>query len=357
MELRDFVKTKNIIKLAPDRTLSQALSALKSSHDAAFIFGPKDKYLGIINPYYSIIKTSLPGNAKVEHYLFHAPRVRQNFSVGKVAKLMIESKIHYLPVFDDQDRFTGITSARRLLSIFRNLPVFDQEIEGFLRSKNKPLLTVYDTDSVATAVHLFKKSRVSKLVVVNKNMKLYGILTYYDLINFLITPRKKVHRGDKDGNRGSFEYQQVKNFAKTYVLTLHNQNKISEALNLILDKRIGSVVITDKAKNPVGIITTRDILNLIIQSRREKTLEITMKNLSNTSSYIVDGFVNQLKNWTGKIPDLRQINLFVKEEKRGGLFEAVLSLIPQKGKKKVIKKEGKNLQKVLQAFRVIKRRR
>ncbi len=357
MELRDFVKTKNIIRMAPDKTLSQALSLLGSSHDAAFIFGEKDKYMGVINPYYSIIKTSLPGNAKVEHCLFHAPRIRQNFPVGKVAKLMIESKLHYLPIFDQNDKFTGITSARRLLNIFKDLPIFDQGIEDFIRRKNKPLLTVYETDSVAVAVHLFKRSKVSKLVVVNKNMKLYGILTYYDLINFLVTPRKKVHRGDKDGNRSSFEFQQVKNFAKTYVLTLGPQNNVKEALNLILDKKIGSVVVVDKAKNPVGIITTRDLLTLIIQSRRERTMEITLKNLSATSSYVVDGFITQLKMWVRKIPDVSRIKLLVKEEKRGGLFEAVLSLIPQKGQNRVIKKEGKNLQKVLQDFKVIKKRR
>ncbi len=350
MELRDFVKTKNIIKIAPDKTLSQALSVLKSSHDAAFVFDEKDKYLGVVNPYYSIIKTSLPGNAKAEHSLFHAPRVRQNFPIAKVARLMIESKVHYLPVFDQSDRFIGITSARRLLHLFKDSPFFDRSVETFIKQKNRPLFTVYDTDSVSTAVNLFKKTKVSKLVVANKNMKLYGILTYYDLINFLITPRHKVHRGDKDGNRSSFQYQQVKNFAKTYVLTLRAESNVREALNLILDKKIGSVVVVDDMRNPIGIITTRDFLRLIIQDRREKRLEITLKNLSTTSRYMVDGFVGQFKGWAAKIPNLERMKLFVKEEKRGGLFEAVLSLIPQRGKRKVIKREGKNLQKLLKDF-------
>lgn len=351
MELRDFVKTKNIIKLAPDRTLSQALSTLKSSHDAAFIFGLKDTYLGVINPYYSIIKTSLPGNAKVEHYLFHAPRVKQHYSVAKVARLMIESKIHYLPVFDQSDKFIGITSARRLLALYKNSPVFDQEVGLFVRRKNQPLFTVYDTDFVSSAVNLFKQKRVSKLVVVNKNMKLYGILTYYDLINFLITPRRKVHRGDKEGNRSSFQYQQVKNFAKTYVLTLKQEDNIREALRLILDKKIGSVVVIDEAKNPIGIITTRDLLTLLIQENRGKRLELTLKNLSSTSNYIVEGFTRQLKIWMQRLPNVEKAKLFIKEEKRGRLFEAVLSLIPQKGKRKVVKREGKNLQKVLREIK------
>ncbi|OGK17830.1 hypothetical protein A3G67_02790 [Candidatus Roizmanbacteria bacterium RIFCSPLOWO2_12_FULL_40_12] len=355
MELLDFVKTKNIIKIAPDTTLSHALSSLKSSHDAAFVFDEKDNYMGLVNPYYSIIKTSLPGNAKVEHCLFHAPRIRRNFPIAKVAKLMIESKVHYLPVFDQNNKFVGITSARRLLNIYRNSSIYNREVGEFIRRKNQAVLTVYDTDVVSSAVNLFKKSKVSKLVVVNKNMKLYGILTYYDLINFLVTPRRKVHRGDKDGNRSSFQFQQVKNFAKTYVLTLQPGDNVRDALNLILDKKIGSVVIVDGAKNPIGIITTRDLLGLLIQERRDKRFEITLKNLSVTSKQAVEGFITQLKIWTGKLPNIETIKLFVKEEKRGGLFEAVVSLIPQRGKKQVIKREGKNLKKLLKGFGSVKK--
>src|SRR3990167_10291057 len=131
MELLDFVKTKNIIKIAPDTTLSHALSSLKSSHDAAFVFDEKDNYMGLVNPYYSIIKTSLPGNAKIEHYLFHAPRIKLNDSVAKVARLMIESKVNYLPVFDDRNEFVGITSARRLFDLFKDSHAFDQNIKNF----------------------------------------------------------------------------------------------------------------------------------------------------------------------------------------------------------------------------------
>lgn len=346
MELRDFVKTKNIFKIAPDKTLSQALSTLKTSHDAAFVF-EKNKYLGVINPYYSIIKTSLPGNAKIEHYLFHAPRIKQNDSVAKAARLMIESKVHYLPVFNEREDFVGITSARRLFDLFKSSTAFDQNLGEFIKKKNQSLLTVYDTDFVSSAVQIFKKRKVSKLVVINKSMKLYGILTYYDLIHYLITPRKKIHRGDRDGVRSEFSHQKVKNLAKTYVLTLTKSAHVREALNLILDKKIGSVVVVDEGKTPIGIITTRDLLNLLIRHHREKRLEITAKNLSRASRAIVQQFTGQFRHWINKLPNIQRAKLFVKEEKQGGLFKTVLSLTPQKGKKKIISGEGKNLTKVL----------
>ena len=46
MNLLDAVKTKNIIKISLDDSLSSALSHLSSSHDAAFIFDDKKKFVG-----------------------------------------------------------------------------------------------------------------------------------------------------------------------------------------------------------------------------------------------------------------------------------------------------------------------
>ena len=60
----------------------------------------------------------------------------------------------------------------------------------------------------------------------------------------------------------------VKNFAKSYVLTLTKDKYLSEAIKLIVDKRIGSVIIIDKERRPLGIITTRDILRFFIDNEK-----------------------------------------------------------------------------------------
>lgn len=355
MDFKDAVKTKNIIKIKPDATLSSALSQLSSSHDSAFVFSDDNKFLGVINPYHALIKTSYPGNAKVEHCLFHPPKVRNNFSVSKVAQLFIESKLHYLPIFDDRDKFVGIGSARHLLSIYRNSTRFNIPLSDFLKTKNQPLLTIYETDVISNALNIFKSRKVSKLVVVNKDMKLRGVLTYYDLISFLVVPKRKGHKGDRAGTQVSFQNQAVRNFAKSNVLTLTPQGTLHEALQLILDKQIGSVVVVDDKKTPLGIITTRDFLSLLIRGKQEKKIEISGKDLSDESRHVLGGFFNTLTHWSRRLPQFDQIKLFVREEKKGGVFDAMLSLIPRRGPAHVIKKQGKNLQKLLQTFKAGKK--
>lgn len=337
MKPQDILKVKNIIRIDPDETLSSALSYLSSSHDAAFVFSKDKKYLGVINPYHCLIRASHPWNAKAEHCLFHAPRVKSNFTISKVAQLLIESRVHYLPVFDEQnDKFIGIVSARHILALLRQSNLFHLKIKEFLQLKNKPVLTIFENDFVSQALHVFKTNKISKLVVINRDMKLVGVLTHYDLIRFLITPRKKEHRGERAGDRISFQYHQVKNFTKTYVLTLTPEHFLKDALGMILDKEIGSVVVVDQDKHPLGIITTKDFLGLIVRAERKSAIEVIAKNLSQESSRLIGGFFQQLSSWIKTIPNLAKARLFIKEEKVGEVSG------------------GKNLRKVLQDIKKAK---
>ncbi len=269
MPLQKFLKTENLIKIYPNETLSSALAKLESSHDAAFVFSEDNKYLGVINPYHCVIKSSYPGNAKVVHCLYHPPKVSINDSLTKVAKLFIESKVHYLPVFDEAGHFLGIISARRLISQFKDDSRFKVKIEEVLKTK-KPLSVVYEDETISSALNLFKSTKFSKLIVVDRGFKLKGILSYFDLIYYLMLPKNSPEKGERKGNKINFFHHPVKKIMKTYVLTLTKDKLLSEALHLILTKKIGSVVILGEKREPIGIITTRDLLKFFIQKEEEE---------------------------------------------------------------------------------------
>jgi len=345
----NLLKTDNIIKIGKEELLSSALSKLSSSHDAAFVFNDEKKteFAGLINPYFCLIKSSLPANTKVSHCLFHPPRIYTNSSISKVAQSMNDSKIHYLPVFNEQNAVMGIISARRMLTALQDSQVFKVSIASILKQNKRPLAIVNENDSISTAVNLFKITKLSKLIVVNKEGRLKGLLSYYDLINFLITPKHKEHRGDKVGGKTNFNSQKISNFSKTYILTLSEKDTMDVALKMIIEKKIGSVVIIDLNRKPIGIITTKDFLTLIIRNEKQKLIEITEKNLSKNNRYVVKRFFQHFKKTVYNLPDIVRAKLFVSENKQGGLFKVVLSLFPKKGSIKVISREGKNLKKVL----------
>ncbi|MEK7522031.1 MAG: CBS domain-containing protein [Patescibacteria group bacterium] len=268
MRLLNILKENDIIKVSPEDHLSKVLSKLSTSHDAAFVFDEEDKYMGIVSPYFTIIKSSMPANTKVQHCLTHTAKIYLNYPLSKVCQLFIESKIHYLPVFDEKDKFLGIISARRILSYFKDLSIFKVGVEKIINKRWQGLVTVYEDDTITQAIHLFKTNKISKLIVINHDKKLKGVLSYYDLIKLMISPKYSSHHGERTNEKISFYNYRVKNFAKSYVLTLSKERHLIEVINLIVNKKIGSVIIVDKDRRPLGIITTRDILRFFIDNEK-----------------------------------------------------------------------------------------
>lgn len=268
MRLLNILKENDIIRVSPEDHLSKVLSKLSTSHDAAFVFDENDKYIGIVSPYFTMIKSSLPANTKVQHCLTHTSKIYLNYPLSKVCELFIQSKIHYLPVFNEEDKFLGIISARRILSYFKDMPIFKVTVESIIKKRWKGLITVFEDDTITQAIHLFKTNKISKLIVINHDRKLKGVLSYYDLIKLMVSPKYSSHHGERVNEKISFYNYRVKNFAKNYVLTLSREKHLLEVINLIVNKKIGSVIVVDKERRPLGIITTRDILRFFIDNEK-----------------------------------------------------------------------------------------
>jgi len=342
MVSKEIIKTTNIIKAAPDDTLNMTLSHLTSSHDAAFVFNDKGAFLGVVNPYYCLIHSSFPGTTKIEHCLFHPPRIIINDSLERVSQMMIESKIHYLPVFDAKNNFLGIMTARRVLNQISGLPFGKISLGEVIAHKKRPLVTLYDYDTISQAVHLFKEHKISKLVVIDKNMKLHGVLTYYDLIPYLVAPGVRNNRSIRAGEKEQFNKMKVKNYSKPTVIALQENAKVSEAINLILTRSIGSVVVVDHESHPIGIVTTRDIMQLIQKGKLPKKIGLSTKHIETQYKKLETDLAAFVQSHIAKDRKVRSARVRFDVEKNGGLFKIAVFFEPERGEVRVFEREGKD---------------
>lgn len=342
--IKNIFKTESVIRVGPNDRLSHIMSLLSSSHDAAFVFDG-EQFLGIINPYHAVIQKSFPSNTKAKHCLVHPPRVDINLALKNVVLLMINSRIHYLPVFE-KNKFQAIISARRILSNIISSPELKIKISEYLAEK-KPLISIFENDYVSKALTLFKDKKVSKLIVLSADLKLRGILTNYDLVTHLFKPMESQHFGSREGDKSPFLKTKVKNFMKTKLLTLRQTNSLKDAARLILQNEIGSIIIVDRIGSPVGIITTQDLLRAYTGSNPAWKVNFVGKRLSSKSSSIVGEFLTKLNIKFSKRSDVESAKVIVSEKRGAGVYTAAVSLFSKGGLSKIVKMQGKNLNKIL----------
>jgi len=350
------LKKTGIIKASPGDTLSSTLGKLTSSHDAAFVFDNDKKFVGIINPYYTLIKTSAyDGSTKVEHALFHPPHISTKDPLSRIVKLMNESKIHYLPVFDDNKRFIGITSARRILAFMKDLEISKIKIARMSHTQKGTVITVKLNDPISKALKLFKEYKTSKIVVIDTNGRLKGILSHYDLIPYLMAPGKNTQRGGR-GDKPRFKETPVKNYVKTTVMTLSEQDLVSDAIDQVLTKEIGSIILVNHESHPIGIVTTRDMLDLLREDSKRKQVRVTTKHLSKRHTVTFNDFVQYITWYVQNNETIAEAAIIYEGEKSDMLCKLHVHLSPYKGKPLVISREGKDFSKILQEVKDVVRR-
>ena len=353
--VKDLLKKNDIIRVSREDTLSHALGQLSSSHDAAFVMDEKDNFLGVINPYHALIQSSAyDGDTKVENCLFHPPKINENDTLGRIANMMTESKVHYLPVFNDKNEFVGITSARRILGLIRE-SVENMTLGQILAAKNNPLVTINEDDTISKALALFKEHRISKLVVINKQTKVAGLLSYYELIPYLIAPGKRKKGGRGSDEQEPFQNLKVKNYSIRTVLTLQENKTVTHAIDMMLKQERGSVVVVDPEDHPVGIVTTRNILELLHGETEQKAVQLTSKNFNDRHISVVTELVDYVFEHIQKDDKIRSAEVIAEEAKEGVLFRVAIHLIPEKGKMIVYEREGKDLPNMLRELKSLVR--
>lgn len=349
MNISTLLKTDNIIKTPQDATLSSSLRHLNSSHDATFVFDENDTFLGVISPYYTLIKTNADPSTKVKHALFHPPKIHLNDPIPRVCKMMIESKVHYLPVFDDTQSFCGIITSRRIMKWMKNEQEFTHtNLQSIVVGSNKKnLVTIEQDQSLLDAIELYKNYKISKLVVVDANETLKGLLSHYDLIPYLTVSPSRTDRKQSTSDKHKLSRMKVKQYAKRRVITMRATQSVVQAIEKILDLGIGSIVVVDANQRPLGIITTRDILNLLSDNGSRKKTTTTEKNSTKRHQKELAELQTFIDRKIQKHTHISSAEIVFEEAKAKKVYSLTILLSPKKGKKQVIKKEDKSLEKVL----------
>jgi CBS domain-containing protein len=223
------------------------------------VLDAKGKYVGVISRRWVTKMRLDPAAAKVKSLMRSAPKVSFEVSLSKAARLMIESGIRQLPVFEkaklvgfviDDDIIHGaVTQEWGNVAVEKIMTRAPQVIEA--------------NRSVGAVLSLFREHGVSHVPVTDEG-KLVGIVSIQDVIDKVFQPRQRQTLGEIVGEKVHVLSIPAKGIMTKPVVTVQFDTSVKEAEKVMHDRDVSCLVVLSGGRL-IGIVTKLDFLEPISQ--------------------------------------------------------------------------------------------
>jgi len=253
--------SKDFAVIGSEETISHALSLFEKNEVLIVMHG--NEYKGVITRK-DILRAKISPEAKVKRFVRHAPKLKVNESVEEAARLMLESGIFYLPVFENEN-MVGVVRDVDILRKVVGKEIGEERVEKFMTSNP---LTISPEDSIGKVVKIFREHNISRLPVV-EGKKIVGVITLRDLMERVIHPEEKPEYGEFIAEKKRYLKIPVKGIMSSPPIIMPPDAKIREVVEEMLKNKIGGMIIGKNGKL-MGIITIKDLLEPLAHEKGEK---------------------------------------------------------------------------------------
>ena len=127
----------------------------------------------------------------------------------------------------------------------------------------KAPLTVTPSETVAQADELMTSNKIRQLPIVDEN-RLVGIITDRDIRSFLSASLL-----ESPETREKALNTKVREIMTTSPITLSPDDDLEEAVELLIEEKIGGIPVVDDVEDLVGIVTYVDVLRCFLNRLQE----------------------------------------------------------------------------------------
>jgi CBS domain-containing protein/ribosome-associated translation inhibitor RaiA len=268
------VMSKKLIVASPEDTLSDVLGKMRKHdiHEIPVI--EKRRLVGIVSYNTLIKRRSLPLSTKAERIMIASPKIKETDSVPVVAEMMMSTGSRAIPVASKR-KLLGIISRADLIKSIRGMDVLSDVDVGSMMSHSPQC--VLETHTIQEARSLMKDLDERSVPVCESSGHLVGVVGVKDLAGYFAREKESETTGDLVGEKEALEVE-VRSLMRTPPITVPPEAKLSEAVSLMIDKDVSSILVTEE-RQPVGIVTQVDIIEFIASFKRTEEVLVQITGL------------------------------------------------------------------------------
>lgn len=281
----------SVVKSNENDTLGSALSRVRSSHDAVFIFNDNEEFLGLISPFKTLYSSNLPYTTKVSSIIFKPPTITEETPIYEVVEHMLSTKIYNLPVFGKKGVVKGVIYGE---DIWRKIGE-DPDLLEFVGSRidSHVPITTEATATVKDVFHKLKEKGVSRMILVDAKGVLEGIVTRGDLMHSKMKPTSRIRFSGEGSSAGYSSLagekiyrknESIRRYYTSSVDSLSVDTPMSEVVKHLINSPHNSIVLVDEGNKPVDFLSIRDIIETLLFLRPKKDVKVNIRRPGNSVS-------------------------------------------------------------------------
>lgn len=285
------IYTKGFNSVNESDTLSRCLESFKTEMPPVLaVLDNKGKYAGVIIRRW-ILRSRLDlSSTKVRTLMKPAPKVAPDYGLAKLAKLMIESGVRQLPVFNNE-KLVGFVTDENVIHAAVNQKWGNNKVTTVM---TKAPHTIEANRSVGAVLSLLREHGISHIPVMEAG-KLIGIISIQDILENILQPTQSQNTGDIIGEKVQTLHIPAKGIMSSPVISVEPSISLRDAEKKMHDHNISCLTVTSSDKL-VGIITKLDFLEPISQLETEThklTIQFGIKDTTinpEQQGFIMDEF-------------------------------------------------------------------
>jgi CBS domain-containing protein len=191
------------------------------------------------------------------------------------ASKMENLKIGSVILIDKKGNLSGIVSRTDVVKAYANLFGGKYLVKEFM---NKKIISCRKSDSLSLALKLLDQNNVSRLVVIDENGSVVGLISTSTLLS-----HSKYFTGENERSRDyllpSNKDDKVRDLIDDNLITIKEEEDLSDAAALMIEYKISGIPVLDSKKNLVGIISKTDIVRAFSDVSPHEQLKLKYKEM------------------------------------------------------------------------------
>jgi CBS domain-containing protein/ribosome-associated translation inhibitor RaiA len=267
-----------------DTPISAVISQSLGSHEPIFVYQDK-KYMGAVWPYKLLFVDRPALQDKVGSFVVNTTYLQPEDDVSRAMEQMIAQRLYTLPIFKDE-KIVGVVRIRAILK--QLLADRDLTERMWERLEIPKLLKAGGLEKVRDVYTQMRQENISRVIIVNTEGKLEGIVGRRDIyLALMVPPRGKQRYGALDGGYKSLTFDEdwitkldypLLHLYHAQVTTASSTMPKREVLDKLITGEVPSVVLVDGNNKPQGILSMRPFLKAFWKADREEIVPVEVSD-------------------------------------------------------------------------------